>query len=94
VESGAIAVGLERRGQGPQAYRGTVSVLERGRHGRLLARETFSLPEGAEAGGVTATLTQAGRQVLRAGKPVRAVVSVRTRDARGEPVLTPVRLRP
>ena len=92
VENGAIAVGLERRGEGPQAYRGTVSVLERGRHGPLLARETFSLPEGADAAGVTATLTRAGRQVLRAGEPVRATVSVRTRGARGEPVLTPVRL--
>ena len=69
-----------------------MSVLERGRHGRLLARETFSLPEGADAAGVTATLTRAGRQVLRAGETVRAIVSVRTRGARGEPVLTPVRL--
>jgi glycerophosphoryl diester phosphodiesterase len=94
VEDGAIAVALERRGLGPQAYAGTVSVLERGRHGRLLAREKFSLPEGAAAGGATATLTRAGRQAMRSGKPVRAVVSVRTRNVRGEPVLTPVRLRP
>ena len=94
VENRAVAIGLERRGLGPQAYRGTASVLERGRRGRLLARERFSLPEGADAGGVSATLTRAGRRALRAGTPVRAVVSVRTRGARGEPVLTPVRLRP
>jgi hypothetical protein len=94
VDNGAIAVGLERRGLGPQAYRGTVSVLERGRRGRLLAREGFSLPEDAEAGGATATLTRAGRGALQTGTAVRAVVSVRTRGARGEPVLTPVRLHP
>ena len=89
VENGAIAVGLERRGQGPQAYRGTVSVLERGRHGRLLARETFSLPEGAEAAGVTAdahtrrTTGPSGR-----GHGPRNPCPCRTRGARGEPVLT------
>jgi glycerophosphoryl diester phosphodiesterase len=93
VEGDAIAVGLVRRGLGPQAYRGTVSVLERGGRGRLLAREAFSLPEGVDAGGVSATLTKAGRRRLRGGRAVRAVVSVRTRGARGAPVLTPVRLQ-
>jgi glycerophosphoryl diester phosphodiesterase len=86
----AIAVALARRGMGPQAYKGKVLVRARG---RLLGRESFSLPEGADAGGVTVPLTKAGRTLLDAVHTVRAQVSVITRGARGEPVVTRLTLR-
>jgi glycerophosphoryl diester phosphodiesterase len=89
VENRSIAVALARRGTGPQAYEGKVQVRARG---RLLGRESFSLPEGADAGGVTVPLTSAGRKLLAAVRTVRARVSVITRGARGEPVVTRVRL--
>lgn len=88
VEGRTIAVGLERRGLGPQAYRGHVKVLARG---RLIGREAFSLDEGAEAGGVTVAVTRFGRRLLD-DERVRAIVQVRTRGARGAPVRTRVRL--
>jgi hypothetical protein len=89
VKSHAIAVALARRGSGPQAYAGKVLIRARG---RLLGRESFSLPEGADAGGVTVPLTSAGRKLLEAVHTVRAQVSVTTRGARGEPVVTRFRL--
>jgi glycerophosphoryl diester phosphodiesterase len=46
LERRTIAVGLERRGRGPQAYRGTVTVRARG---RLLGRESFSLARAPRA---------------------------------------------
>jgi len=88
VEHRTIAVGLERRGLGPQAYRGTVTIRARG---RLLGRESFSLAEGAEAGGVSVALTRFGRRLL-GDERVRATVSVRTRGARGAPVRSSFRL--
>jgi glycerophosphoryl diester phosphodiesterase len=88
VENRTIAVGLERRGLGPQAHSGTVTVRARG---RLLGREDFSLDEGAEAGGVTVALTRFGRRLLE-DRHVRATVSVRTRGARGAPVRSSFRL--
>jgi hypothetical protein len=90
VEDRTIAVGLERRGLGPQAYEGTVTVRARG---RLLGREAFALAEGADAGGVTVALTRFGRRLLDDEQRVRASVSVRTRGARGAPVRTRVGLR-
>jgi glycerophosphoryl diester phosphodiesterase len=83
-----VAVGLERRGLGPQAYRGQVKIFARG---RLIGREAFSLDEGAEGGGVTVALTRFGRRLLD-DERVRAIVQVRTRGARGAPVRTPFRL--
>jgi glycerophosphoryl diester phosphodiesterase len=91
VEGDAIAVALERRGLGPQAYSGTVRVRA---GGRLLGRESFSLAEGTEAGGVTVTLRRAGRRLLKGRRTVRAQVLVSTRGGRGEPVVTRVRLHP
>ena len=88
LEQRTIAVGLERRGLGPQAYRGTVRILARG---RLIGREAFSLAEGAEAGGVTVALTRYGRRLLD-DERVRARVVVRTRGARGAPVRSRFRL--
>ena len=88
VEGRTIAVALQRQGLGPQAYEGQVTVQA---GGRLLGREEFSLAEGTDAGGVTVALTRLGRRLLADGD-VRAVVSVRTRGARGEPVRTNVRL--
>ena len=88
VEGRTIAVALQRQGLGPQAYEGEVTVRS---GGRLLGREEFSLAEGTDAGGVTVALTRLGRRLLEDGD-VRAVVSVRTRGARGEPVRTNVRL--
>jgi glycerophosphoryl diester phosphodiesterase len=88
VENRTIAVGLERRGLGPQAYEGTVQIRARG---RLLGRESFSLDEGVEAGGVTVALTRFGRRLLD-DERVRAVVSVRTRGARGAPLRSSFRL--
>jgi glycerophosphoryl diester phosphodiesterase len=90
VEGQAVAVGLERRGLGPQAYEGSVRIRARG---RLIGREDFSLAEGTEAGGVTVSLTRFGRRLLDGGGRVPVSISVRTRGARGEPVVTKVRLR-
>jgi glycerophosphoryl diester phosphodiesterase len=89
LEGRTIAVGLERRGLGPQAYEGTVIVRARG---RLLGREDFSLAEGVEGGGVTVALTRFGRRLLLDDERVRAVVSVRTHGARGAPVRSTFRL--
>jgi glycerophosphoryl diester phosphodiesterase len=88
LENRTIAVALERRGVGPQAYAGAVTVRARG---RLLGREDFSLEEGSEVGGVTVALTRFGRRLLD-DERVRAVVSVRTRGARGAPVRSSFRL--
>jgi glycerophosphoryl diester phosphodiesterase len=89
-EGSTVAVGLERRGLGPQAYEGTVTIRARG---RVLGREAFALAEGTDAGGVTVALSRFGRRLLDDGERVPAIVSVRTRGARGEPLVTRVRLR-
>jgi glycerophosphoryl diester phosphodiesterase len=90
VADDGIAVSLQRRGLGPQAYSGTVRVRAQG---HLLGRESFALAAGADAGGVTVPLQRAGRRLLAASGTVRAQVLVKTRGARGEPVVTRVRLR-
>jgi glycerophosphoryl diester phosphodiesterase len=90
VKHGSLAVALERRGVEPRAYEGMVRV-KAGR--KVLGRESFSLAQGVKAGGVTVPLSKAGRKLLRSGRTVRAVVAVTTRGARGEPVVTRVRLR-
>ena len=89
VKQRSVAVSLVRRGLGPQAYTGKVRIRARG---RLLGRERFSLAENTDAGGVTVPLTEAGRKLLDALGTVRAQVIVETRGARGEPVVTRVRL--
>jgi len=61
---------------------------------KLLGQEKFSLDQGVKAGGVTVPLRKAGRKLLKNGSTVRAAVSVTTRGARGEPVVTRVRLHP
>ncbi len=86
----AIAVSLVRRGVEPKAYSGTVRVRARG---KLLGRESFSLPKGTDAGGVTVALSKAGKKLLNATKSVCGQVVVTTRGARGKPVVTRVRLR-
>ena len=65
VEGTTVAVGLEQRGLGPQAYEGGVTIRARG---RLVGREDFSLGEGTEAGGVTVALTRFGRRVVGRGE--------------------------
>ena len=89
VKQRSVAVAVVRRGLGPQAYSGKVRIRARG---RLLGRETFSLAEGTDAGGVTVPLTKAGRKLLDELGTVRAQVIVQTRGARGKPVVTRVRL--
>jgi glycerophosphoryl diester phosphodiesterase len=89
VEGRTVAVGLERRGLGPQAYEGMVTIRSRG---RLVGREAFSLAEGTEAGGVTVALTRFGRRLLRDGGRVAVAIAVRTRGARSGPQVTRVRL--
>jgi glycerophosphoryl diester phosphodiesterase len=89
VEGRTVAVGLERRGLGPQAYEGSVTIRSRG---RLVGREDFSLDEGAEAGGVTVALTRFGRRLVAEDGRARASIAVRTRGARGGPQVTRVRL--
>ena len=59
----SIAVSLVRRGVEPKAYSGTVRVRARG---KLLGRESFSLPKGTDAGGVTVALSKAGKKLLNA----------------------------
>ena len=89
VEGRTVAVGLERRGLGPQAYEGTVTIRSRG---RLVGREEFSLDEGAEAGGVTVALSRFGRRLVAQEGRAPASISVRTRGSRGGPQVTRVRL--
>jgi glycerophosphoryl diester phosphodiesterase len=89
VEGWTVAVGLERRGLGPQAYEGTVTIRSRG---RLVGREDFSLAEGTEAGGVTVALTRYGRRLVDEETRVAATISVRTRGTRGGPQVTRVRI--
>ena len=89
IEGRTVAVSLKRRGLGTQAYEGSVTIKA---GGKLLGRESYSLAEGTEAGGVTVALTAYGRRLLDDGERVRATIAVRTRGTRGEPVLTPVRL--
>ena len=89
VEGRTVAVGLERRGLGPQAYKGTVTIRSRG---RLVGREDFSLAEGTEAGGVTVALTRYGRRLVDEETRVAATISVRTRGTRGGPQVTRVRI--
>jgi glycerophosphoryl diester phosphodiesterase len=89
VEGRTVAVGLERRGLGPQAYEGVVLIRS---GGRLMGREEYSLAEGAEAGGVTVALTRLGRRLVDESGRVAAAITVRTRGARGEPQVTRVRL--
>jgi glycerophosphoryl diester phosphodiesterase len=91
VKDGSLAVALERRGVEPRAYSGTVRVQA---GGKLLGHEAFSLADGVKAGGVTVPLSKAGRKRLKHGTTVPAVVLVTTRGARGEPVVTHVRLHP
>jgi glycerophosphoryl diester phosphodiesterase len=85
----SIAVSLARRGVEPKAYKGTIRVKARG---KVLGHESFSLPKGTDAGGATVPLSKAGKALLGAGNAVRAQVLVTTRGARGEPVVTRVRL--
>jgi hypothetical protein len=89
VRKHGIAIALVRRGVEPKAYTGTVRIRARG---RLLGREHFRLASGVDAGGVTVPLTRAGRRLLAAPGGLRATVSVKTRGARGRPVVTRVRL--
>jgi glycerophosphoryl diester phosphodiesterase len=89
AEGRTVAVGLERRGLGPQAYEGVVLIRS---GGRLMGREEFSLAEGAEAGGVTVALTRYGRRLVDESGRVAAEITVRTRGARGAPQVTRVRL--
>lgn len=89
VEGRTVAVGLERRGLGPQAFEGVVLIRS---GGRLMGREEFSLAEGAEAGGVTVALTRYGRRLVAESGRVAAEITVRTRGARGDPQVTRVRL--
>jgi glycerophosphoryl diester phosphodiesterase len=89
VEGTTVAVGLERRGLGPQAYEGGVTIRSRG---RLVGREDFELAEGTEAGGVTVALTRFGRRLVEEEGRVAASISVRTRDSRGGPQVTRVHL--
>jgi glycerophosphoryl diester phosphodiesterase len=88
VKRRSVAVALERRGNEPRTYKGVVRVKARG---KLLGHESFSLAADARAGGVTVPLSAVGRKLLRKG-PVRARVLVTTRGARGEPVVTRLRL--
>jgi glycerophosphoryl diester phosphodiesterase len=89
VEGSTVAVELERRGLGPQAHEGAVTIRSRG---RLVGREQFSLAEGTEAGGVTVSLTRFGRRLVDEGARAPASIAVRTRGARGGPQVTRVRL--
>jgi len=85
----SVAVSLVRRGVEPKAYKGTVRVRAAG---KLLGHESFSLPKGTDAGGVTVPLSKAGKALLKGANGVRGQVVVTTRGARGEPVVTRVRL--
>ena len=87
-EAAGLRVELRRRGLGPQAYRGTVIVRERG--GAVLARGRFAMPAGS--GSTEAMLRYVRRR--RGGGSVRAVASVRVRGARGEPLRTSITVRP
>jgi len=85
----SVAVSLVRRGVEPKAYKGTVRVRAAG---KLLGHESFSLPKGTDAGGVTVPLSKAGKALLKGTNGLRGQVVVTSRGARGEPVVTRVRL--
>jgi glycerophosphoryl diester phosphodiesterase len=89
VRKHGVAIALVRRGREPKGYAGTVRIRARG---RLLGREHFTLATGVRSGGVTVPLTRVGRRLLREPGSVRATVSVKTRGARGRPVVTRIRL--
>jgi glycerophosphoryl diester phosphodiesterase len=89
AEPGGLHVGLQRRGLGPQEYRGTVTVRERGRSAALLARGPFTLLEDQKSASLPLNPTRAGERLRR---PVRAVATVRVDGARGEPVRTNIRV--
>jgi hypothetical protein len=102
-EAGGLLVDLRRRGLGQQAYRGTVTIRRRG---TVLGRGRFSVREGEPLADPLLRYTRAGRRAAGGGGRtgdgppaptrrsfVRAVASVRTRGARGEPVRTRIRVR-
>jgi glycerophosphoryl diester phosphodiesterase len=100
LESAGLLVDLRRRGLGPQAHRGTVTV--RVLDGAVLARGRFSMREGRDVAEPLLRYTRAGR---RAGsddsgdgpprpRSVRAVATVRVRGSRGEPLRSRIRVRP
>jgi glycerophosphoryl diester phosphodiesterase len=88
----AIGVALRRRGLGPQAHRGTVTLRTRG--GTLLGRGPFSLRAGDRRGAASLRPTRAGGRLLHGDRARRVVAEVRTRGARGEPVSSRVTLLP
>jgi glycerophosphoryl diester phosphodiesterase len=82
-----LDVSLRRRGREPRAYKGTVRVRA---GGRLVARHGFSLAEGARKAKLAVPLSRADLRRLRAAG--RATLVVKTRGARGRPVVTRIRV--
>jgi glycerophosphoryl diester phosphodiesterase len=87
VRDHRLAISLRRRGVEPRAYKGTVRV----KAGRtVVAAGRFSLAKGARRGKIAIPVSSADLRRLRAAG--RATVTVKTRGARGQPVVTQIRV--
>jgi glycerophosphoryl diester phosphodiesterase len=91
VKHGSLAVALERRGNEPRGYKGTVRVTA---GSALVGRGRFSLAKGHRQGRATMPLTRAGRRMLQLHGTTKVRIRVRTRGARGEPVVSSYPLKP
>jgi glycerophosphoryl diester phosphodiesterase len=104
LESAGLLVELDRRGLGPQEYRGTVTVRERGRGGLVMARGRFRMREGRDAAEPILRYARSwlrgqeddsgGRPTPTRPRPIRAVATVQVRGAHGEPLRTNITVRP
>jgi hypothetical protein len=91
VKQGSLVVALKRRGNEPRGYKGTVRVTA----GRtLVGRGRFSLAKGRTHGRAKMPLTRAGRRLLGLHGTTKVRIRVRTRGARGAPVVSSYRLKP
>jgi glycerophosphoryl diester phosphodiesterase len=88
---GRLKVALFRRGLEPKGYKGTVRVTA----GKVLfGHGKFSMPKGHKRANAKLRLTQAGKRFLAQHGNSMVRMSVRTRGARGEPVVARYRLKP
>jgi glycerophosphoryl diester phosphodiesterase len=88
----SVTVAIERRGTGPQPYSGTVELRAGSARGQLLGKRSFSLPEKVKDGQASVQLTATGKRLLGGGRAPRTFVLVHTRNTRGEPNVTRLKI--
>jgi glycerophosphoryl diester phosphodiesterase len=92
VASDRVAeIGVKRLGKEPVKYEGRVELRKRG--GKLLGRGPFDMPNGARGTTAILNMTKAGNRAFVTRQRVRTVITVRTKDTRGEPARRKVTLR-